>query len=165
LNPIAFDLTLPAQIISFLILVWILAKFAWKPLMSMMEKRRLFIEENLAQAEARRQEAEEIRRQYQEEMRNARQEAQVIIEQATKNSEKRAADIVEDARRETEKIKSSALAEIKREREKAAAEVRAQVAELSITVAEKLLRAKLDMSGQEELVERFIQEIGDGRPC
>jgi F-type H+-transporting ATPase subunit b len=165
LNPIAFDLTLPAQIISFLILVWVLAKFAWKPLMGMMEKRRLFIQENLAQAEAERQEAERIRQEYQEEMRNARQEAQAVIEKATKTSEQRAAEIVDEARRETEKLKKSALAEIEREREKAVAEVKAQVADLSIAVAEKLLRAKLDLSGQAELVDQFIQEIGDSRPC
>ncbi|MDR1960649.1 MAG: F0F1 ATP synthase subunit B [Gracilibacteraceae bacterium] len=165
MNPIAFDLTLPAQIISFLILVWVLAKFAWKPLMGMMEKRRLFIQENLAQAEAERQEAERIRQEYQEEMRNARQEAQAVIEKATKTSEQRAAEIVDEARRETEKLKKSALAEIEREREKAVAEVKAQVADLSIAVAEKLLRAKLDLSGQAELVDQFIQEIGDSRPC
>ncbi|MDR0433439.1 MAG: F0F1 ATP synthase subunit B [Gracilibacteraceae bacterium] len=165
MNPVAIDLTLPAQIISFLILVWILAKFAWKPLMGMMEKRRLFIKENLAQAEAERQEAERIRREYQEEMAKARQEARSLIEQAAQTSEKRGAEIVEAARRETEKLKESALAEIEREREKAVSEVKAQVAELSIAVAEKLLRARLDLSGQAELVEQFIQEIGDGRPC
>jgi F-type H+-transporting ATPase subunit b len=165
LNPIAFDLTLPAQIISFLLLVWILAKFAWKPLMAMMEKRRLFIQENLAQAEAERKEAERIQREYKEEMRQARQEAQGIIEQAAKTGEQRAAEIVEEARRETEKLKASALADIEREREKAVSEVKAQVAGLSITVAEKLLRARLDLSDQADLVDQFIQEIGDGRPC
>jgi F-type H+-transporting ATPase subunit b len=165
LNPIAFDLTLPAQIISFLLLVWILAKFAWKPLMAMMEKRRLFIQENLAQAEAERKEAERIQREYKEEMRQARQEAQGIIEQAAKTGEQRAAEIVEEARRETEKLKASALADIEREREKAVSDVKAQVAGLSITVAEKLLRAKLDLSDQADLVDQFIQEIGDSRPC
>jgi F-type H+-transporting ATPase subunit b len=163
-NPIAFDLTWPAQIISFLILVWILAKFAWKPLMGMMEKRRLFIEENLTHAEQERKEAEKIRIEYQEEMRNARQEAQTIIEQATKASEQRAAEIVNDARKETEKLKTSALAEIEREREKAVAEVKGQVAELSIAVAERLLQSKLELSGQAELIDRFSQEVGD-RPC
>ncbi|MDR1320051.1 MAG: F0F1 ATP synthase subunit B [Gracilibacteraceae bacterium] len=165
MNPIAFDLTLPAQIISFLLLVWILAKFAWKPLMAMMEKRRLFIQENLAQAEAERKEAERIQREYKEEMRQARQEAQGIIEQAAKTGEQRAAEIVEEARRETEKLKASALADIEREREKAVSDVKAQVAGLSITVAEKLLRAKLDLSDQADLVDQFIQEIGDSRPC
>jgi F-type H+-transporting ATPase subunit b len=163
-NPIAFDLTWPAQIISFLILVWILAKFAWNPLMGMMEKRRQFIEDNLTHAEQERKEAEKIRLEYQEEMRNARQEAQSIIERATKASEERGVEIVNEARRETEKLKASALSEIERERAKAVAEVKGQVAELSIAVAERLLQSKLELSGQAELIDRFIQEVGD-RPC
>jgi F-type H+-transporting ATPase subunit b len=163
-NPIAIDYTLPAQILSFLVLLLILAKFAWKPLMGMMEKRRQFIEENLANAEHERQEAEKIRQAYQEDMRKARQEAQGIIEKATKNSEERAAEIVVQARMETEKMKQAALAEIQRERDKAIADVKAQVIDMSISVAEKIIQQKLDMKGQETLIEQFIQEVGD-RPC
>jgi len=163
-NPISFDLTYPVQIISFLILFWILAKFAWKPLMGMMEKRRQFIEDNLAHAESERKEAERIRLEYQEEMRKARQEAQLIIEKATKNSEERAAEILAEARKENEKIKQAALIDIERERDRAIADVKAQVIDMSIAVAEKIIQQKLDMKGQEALIEQFIQEVGD-RPC
>lgn len=163
-NPIAIDYTYPAQILSFLVLVWILKKFAWKPLMGVMEKRRQFIEENLANAEHERKEAERIRQEYQEEMLKARQEAQAIIEKATKNSEERATEILAEARMETEKMKQAALADIERERDKAIADVRAQVVDMSIAVAEKIIQQKLDMTGQEALIEQFIQEVGD-RPC
>lgn len=163
-NPIAPDLTYFVQIISFLILFFVLKKFAWKPLMNVMEKRRQFIEDNLANAERERQEAERIRLEYQEEMRQARLEAQALMEKAAKNSEERAALILAEARRDTEKMKENALADIEREREKAVAEVRAQVVGLSIAVAEKILQQKLDMQGQENLIDKFIQEVGD-RPC
>lgn len=163
-NPISFDYTYFAQIVSFLILVWILAKFAWKPLMEMMEKRRQFIEENLAHAEQERKEAERIRLEYQEEMLKARQDAQGIIEKATKSSEERAAEILAEARKETEKMKQGALADIERERDRAIADVRAQVVDMSIAVAEKIIQQKLDLAGQEALIEQFIQEVGD-RPC
>lgn len=163
-NPIAIDYTYFAQILSFLVLVWILKKFAWKPLMNMMEKRRQFIEDNLASAERERQEAARIRQEYQDEMLKARSEAQTIIEKATKNSEERAAEILMEARKETEKMKQAALADIERERDKAVAEVRAQVIDLSIAVAEKILQQKLDLQGQEALIDQFIQEVGD-RPC
>lgn len=163
-NPIALDYTYYAMIISFLVLVYLLAKFAWKPLMAMMEKRRVFIEENLANAENERKEAERIRQQYQEDMQKARQEAQGMIEKATQDSEERAAEILALARKETEKMKEAALAEISRERDKAISDVKAQVVELSVAVAEKIIQQKLDMSGQELLIEQFIQEVGD-RPC
>ena len=163
-NPIAIDYTLPSQIISFLILVWILGRFAWKPLMNIMEKRRQFIEDNLAHAENERIEAERIRLEYQEEMRHARNEAQSIIENATKISEQQANEILAEARKDTEKMKQAALADIGRERDKAISDIKNQVADMSIAVAEKIIRQKLDMTGQEVLIDQFIQEVGD-RPC
>lgn len=163
-NPIAIDYTYPAQILSFLLLVWILKKFAWKPLMNMMEKRRQFIEDNLAQAEHERKEAERIRQEYQRDMQKARQEAQEIIERATKDSEQRASEILAEARTQTEKMKESALSDIERERQRAVADIKAQVADMSVAVAEKIIQQKLDMQGQAALIDQFIQEVGD-RPC
>ena len=160
-NPIAFDATVAAMIISFLMLVWVLAKFAWGPLINMMEARRTNIENMLNQAEQDRQQAEQIKREYQEEMRKARQEAQELITNATKLSETRAAEILAAANEDADKIKKAAIVEIERERDKAISDVKAQVADLSVLVAEKIIRQKLDMSGQVQLIDQFIQEVGE----
>lgn len=160
-NPIQFDATIVATILSFLLLVWLLSKKAWGPLMKMMEERRNHIESMLAQAENERQQAEKIKGEYQEEMRKARQEAQEVIAKATKVSEARANEILAASHEESEKIKKSALVDIERERDRAISEVRAQVADLSVLVAEKIIRQKLDMKGQGELIEQFIQEVGE----
>ena len=164
MNILHFDYTLPAQIISFLLLVWLLSKYAWKPLMNMMEQRRINIENTLTQAHEERQQAEQIKKEYQDEMRQARQEAQEVIAKATKVSEERTVEILALAREEAEKIKKSALVDIERERDRAVSEVKAQVADLSIAVAEKIIRQKLDMPNQEKLIEQFIQEVGE-MPC
>ncbi|MEA4902716.1 F0F1 ATP synthase subunit B [Desulfitobacterium sp.] len=164
MNPISFDWTLVAQILSFLVLVYILRRWAWNPLMNMMEERRNFIESNIAQAEKERQQAEQIKREYQEEMRKARQEAQEVIAKATKLSEDRSAEILAEAHVEAEKIKNAALADIERERDLAISQVKAQVADLSVAVAEKIIRKNLDVKGQEDLIEQFIQEVGE-LPC
>jgi F-type H+-transporting ATPase subunit b len=129
--------------------------------MKMMEKRRDNIEAMISQAEDERQQAEKIKQEYQEEMRKARQEAQEVIAKATKVSESRAAEILAASHEEAEKIKKSALVDIERERDRAISEVKAQVADLSVLVAEKIIRQKLDMTGQGELVEQFIQEVGE----
>ncbi|HVJ49218.1 F0F1 ATP synthase subunit B [Desulfitobacterium sp.] len=163
-NPISFDWTLVVQIVSFLLLVYILRRYAWNPLMNMMEERRNFIESNIAQAEKERQQAEQIKREYQEEMRKARQEAQEVIAKATKLSEERSVEILAEAHEEAEKIRKSALADIERERDLAIAQVKAQVADLSVAVAEKIIRRNLDVKGQEDLIEQFIQEVGE-LPC
>lgn len=164
MNPIHIDLTLVAQALSFLLLVYILKRFAWNPLMDMMEKRQNQIESNIAQAEKEREQAEQIKREYQEEMRKARQEAQEVITKATKLSEERAAEILAGAHVEAEKIKKAALMDIERERDRAIAQVQAQVADLSVAVAEKIIRKNLDVKGQEDMIEQFIQEVGE-LPC
>ena len=160
-NPIQFDYTVVATVVSFLLLVWLLSAKAWGPLMKMMEERRTNIESMLAQAENERQQAEKIKREYQEEMRKARQEAQEVIAKATKISEVRATEILAASHDEAEKIKKSALVDIERERDRAISEVKAQVADLSVLVAEKIIRQKLDMKGQGKLIEQFIQEVGE----
>lgn len=160
-NPIQFDFTIVATVISFLLLVWLLSAKAWGPLMKMMEERRTNIESMLAQAENERQQAEKIKREYQEEMRKARQEAQEVIVKATKVSEGLANEILAASHAESEKIKKSALVDIERERDRAIAEVKAQVADLSVLVAEKIIRQKLDMKGQGQLIDQFIQEVGE----
>lgn len=164
MNPIHFDLTLVVQVLSFLLLVYILRRFAWNPLITMMEERRNQIEANIANAEKERLQAEQIKREYQEEMRKARQEAQEVIAKATKLSEQRAAEILAVAHGEAEKIKQSALVDIERERDRAIAQVQAQVADLSVAVAEKIIRKNLDVKGQEDMIEQFIQEVGE-LPC
>lgn len=164
MNPIDIGWTLVVQVLSFLLLVYILRRYAWNPLMHMMEERRNFIESNIAQAEKERQQAEQIKREYQEEMRKARQEAQEVIAKATKLSEQRVTEILAGAHEEAEKIKKSALADIDRERDLAVAQVKAQVADLSVSVAEKIIRNTLDVKGQEQLIEQFIQEVGE-MPC
>ncbi|AFQ46364.1 F0F1 ATP synthase subunit B [Desulfosporosinus meridiei] len=160
-NPIQFDYTVPATVLSFLLLVWLLSKYAWKPLMKMMEERRTNIESMLKQAEDERQQADKIKREYQEEMRKARQEAQEVIAKATKVSEARSAEILAAAHEESEKIKKSALVDIARERDRAISDVKAQVADLSVSVAEKIIKQKLDIKGQGKLIEQFIQEVGE----
>ena len=164
MNPIAIDYTVVAQVLAFLLLVWLLSKYAWKPLMNVMEQRRTSIESSLAQAQEERQQAEKIKKEYQEEMRQARHEAQELIAKATKISEERAVEILALAREEAEKVKKSALVDIERERDRAILEVRAQVADLSVAVAEKIIRQKLDLPNQEKLIEQFIQEVGE-MPC
>ncbi len=164
MNPIHIDATFITQLLSFLLLVYILRRFAWNPLINMMEKRRQQIEDDITQAKEERLQAEQIKREYQEEMRKARQEAQEVIAKATKISEQQAEEILAGAREEAEKIKKTALADIERERDLAIAQVQAQVATLSVAVAEKVIRKNLDMTGQEEIIEQFIQEVGE-LPC
>jgi F-type H+-transporting ATPase subunit b len=97
-------------------------------------------------------------------MRRARQQAQEIIQKATKAGEEQASEIIESAKSEAARIKEAALADIQREKEKAVAELREQVATLSVLVAGKIIGRQMTQDIQREMVQEFIKEAGE-LPC
>lgn len=161
MNILDIDATLIVQIISFLVLLVILRVFAYRPLLDGLEKRSQYIEQNIKSAEQQKAEAEQIKAEYQAELKNARQEAQSIIERATKASEERSKEIVGEARDEAERLKKSAVAEIELEKQKALTELRTHVAALSVLAAGKIIEKNLDPATQGALVDEFIKEVGD----
>lgn len=156
-----FNATLIAQIVDFIILLIFLRVVAYKPLLNLLNKRSEHVADTIAAAEQERQQAEQLRAGYEAEMRRAREQAQEILQKATKAGEEQAAEIIENAKSEATRIKESALSEIHREKQKAAAELRDQVASLSILVAGKIISQKLTDDVQHGMVQDFIKEAGE----
>lgn len=156
--------TLVAQIINFIVLFLFLRFVVYPPIVNILEKRQSQIANNVAAAEDERKQAEALRQQYLADMQKAKEEANAIIAQATKAGEAQAAEIIEAAKGEAEKIKDSALQDIAREKEKAVAELRDQVASLSVLVAGKIINQTITPEVQHGLVKEFIKEAGD-LPC
>lgn len=159
-----FNATLLAQIVDFIILLIFLRLVAYKPLMKLLQDRSDHIANTIAAAEQERQQAEQLRAGYEAEMRRAREQAQEIIQKATKAGEEQALEIIENAKKEAARIKDAAMTDIQREKEKAVAELRDQVASLSILVAGKIINQKLNDEIQHKMVQDFIKEAG-GLPC
>ena len=155
------DATLIVQMLSFVVLLAILRKFAYRPLLDALEKRSQYIEENIKSAEQQKADAEQIKAEYQAELKQARQEAHEIVERAAKASEERGKEMISDARNEAERMKKSAMAEIEMEKQKALTELRTQVAALSMLAAGKIIEKNLDPATQGALVDEFIKEVGD----
>ncbi|MEW5762635.1 MAG: F0F1 ATP synthase subunit B [Bacillota bacterium] len=152
------------QMINFLLLLVLLRLVAYKPLLKVLEERQKYVANTIAQAENQRAEAEKIKAEYEAEMRRAREQAQAIIERATKAGEEQAQEIIAQAKAEAERVKESALADIQREREKAIAELRDQVASLALLVAGKVIREGLDARAHERLIQDAVKEVGQ-LPC
>jgi len=148
-------------IINFLVLVAILNKFLYKPLLGMLEARKQQIKNQLAEAEAARDEAARIKEEYTKEMQNARQEAQEIISKATRLAEESKAGIIQEARDEAARLMKKAQAEISLEKEKAKAELRNEVATLAVMAAGKILERTLEPQDHEKMIREFVQEVGD----
>lgn len=156
-----FNATLLAQIADFIILLIFLRVVAYKPLMKLLQDRSDHIENSIATAEKERQEAEQLKAGYEAEMRRSREQAQEIIQKATKVAEEQAAEILAAAKNDAVKLKEASLAEIQREKDKAMGELRDQVASLSVLVAGKIINKKLTGDIQHSMVQEFIKEAGE----
>lgn len=158
--------TIIYQLLMFIILLALLRKFAWQPLMNIMKQREEHIANEIDQAEKRRQEAEKLLEEQRELMKQSRQEAQALIENARKLAEEQKEQIVASARAEAERVKEVAKKEIEREKEQAMAALREQVASLSVLIASKVIEKELTEQDQRKLIEAYIkdvQEVGGAR--
>ncbi|OKO96683.1 ATP synthase F0 sector subunit b [Geobacillus proteiniphilus] len=158
--------TIIYQLLMFIILLALLRKFAWQPLMNIMKQREEHIANEIDQAEKRRQEAEKLLQEQRELMKQSRQEAQALIENARKLAEEQKEQIVASARAEAERVKEAAKKEIEREKEQAMAALREQVASLSVLIASKVIEKELTEQDQRKLIEAYmkdVQEVGGAR--
>lgn len=152
--------TILFQIVAFLILMAIVAKFALRPLLEVMQKRQDYIDNEINAAEKAREEAKEILAQQKKELENARNEAHAIIEHAKKQSEAEAEEIVARAKERADRMVEEAREEIERERDKAVAHLRDQVAELSVMLAAKVIEKEFDQKEKEKEIQQFVEEVG-----
>lgn len=147
------------QILGFLVLVWALRKWAFGPLMGMLEARRQAIAGEFAAAEGKKAEAEELKARYEQELRTIDAQARQKLQDAVAEGQKVATEIRAQAQQEAAHRIERAGDEIAREREKAKEMVKEQVIMLSMRSAEKILRQKLDDATHRKLVGEFVDEV------
>ena len=148
------------QILGFLILLWGLRKFAWGPVMGMLEARRQKIAGEFDLAATKQSEAEQLKARYEQELRGIDAQARQRILDAVAEGQKVAAEIKAQAQRDAVERGVRADDEIAREREKAKEVLKEQMIHLAMRSAEKILRQKLDDASQRKLVGEFIDEVG-----
>ncbi len=148
-------------IVAFAILYWLLNKYAFGPLFGIMEKRKQIVLGELEQAEANRKESSALLEEQRKAIEEARKEAQEIIEQSRKVSVKSAEELIEAAKNEAQRIKENALQEITSERNLAIAELRAQVGEMSVRIASKIIEKEVDSKAQGELIDNYLKEVSN----
>lgn len=148
------------QILGFLLLVWILRRWAWAPLLGALEARRQRIADEFRQAEERRADAERLRERYESELKGIEQKARQRLQEAVAEGQRVAAEIKSQAHEDAIARLERAEQEIEREREKAKEAIKDQIIVLSLRTAEKVLRQKLDDSTQRRLAGEFIDEVG-----
>jgi F-type H+-transporting ATPase subunit b len=149
---------LVSQIVNFTLLAVLLYFVAYKPILRMLDERSARIKKGLDDAEQASRRAAEIEQEFEQRMSEARKEGQEIIAQATQMSEKARQEILETAREESRAQIEKAKEEIARERDLAMADLRQQVADLSLTISEKVIGETLDEERQRRLIADFLKQ-------
>jgi F-type H+-transporting ATPase subunit b len=151
------------QLVMFVILMALLKKFAWGPLMGIMQQREEHVAGEISAAEQSRVEAKKLLEEQRSLLKEARSEAQVLIENAKKQGDIQREEIIAASRTEAERLKESARLEIEQQKEKAVAAIREQVASLSVLIASKVIEKELTAADQDKLINEYIQEAGEKR--
>ena len=151
------------QLVMFLLLLFLLKKFAWGPLMGIMIARQEHIASEINAAENSRLEAQKIIEEQRNMLKEARNEAQILMENARKQGDIQREEIVALARAEAERLKETAKLEIDTQKEKAVAAIREQVAHLSVLIASKVIERELSAQDQDALINEYIKEAGEER--
>jgi len=145
--------------VVFTLLVLLLKKFAWKPILSAVDERNESIKDSLAQAEKARSEMSELTANNEKIIAQAKVDRDIILKEARDMKNEIISEAKDKANKEAEKLVSTAKEQILNEKMKAITELKNHVADLSIEMAEKILSSELsDVAKQKELVTKALKE-------
>jgi F-type H+-transporting ATPase subunit b len=159
----ALGLNLPmliAQIVGFLVLLYILSKLLYRPLLKVMDERADRIKESLEAAERAKEQAAASQEQMQEDIRKAREEGQQMIAQARDVASRFRDEEMAKAREEISAERAKAEADIQRERDAAIEDLRQEFAGLAISAAERVVERSLSESDHRNIIDRVLEESG-----
>ena len=148
-------------LIVFAILLLAVEHYAWGPVKNMMEKRRQKVIDDLDQAASNRKKAETLANEREAALQNSRQEATQILSDAKSNAQKTGKEMVAQATADAAGIREKAKAEAAQAKADALNEARDEVADLSVTIAEKVIAKNLSAADQMDLVDHFIKGLND----
>ncbi len=147
-------------LVVFGLLVFILGKYAWGPILAAVDAREKGIQTALDEAAERNQEAEKLLIKHKENLADARRQASELLAEGKAAGDTVRAEIEEKARVEAQSMIERARAEIERERDAAIAELRRESVDLALAAATRLMQENLDQEKDRALVERYLTEMG-----
>jgi F-type H+-transporting ATPase subunit b len=146
-------------LVTFVLMVILLGRFAWRPLLGALEARERSIQETLDHARSDRGRAQELLEQHQQLLNEARRERSAAMEQGRQEAERLRAEILEQARRQREQLLAQTEAQVQAGLRQAREELRSATADLAIRAAEKLLARNLDQAAHRRLVEEHLADL------
>ena len=150
-----------AALVFFLLLLYLLKKFAWGPLLNIMEAREKFVANEIEEAEKSRKEAAIASQEAQAQLLQMKQEAQKIIEDAKSAGAKQEQGIIEKALLESKRMKETAQKDIQNEKDKALQALQDKVASLSVLIATKVIEKEINAADQNNMINDYIKDLGE----
>ena len=147
------------EIVSFGILLWVLYKYAFPPILETLDTRERKIRESLEQAERHRVEAELRMQEYEAKLNTASREAEAVLIQAKERAQRLMDENEQRLAAEAERVKGEATREIDQERRKAIQEIRSQATDLALLVAEKVVERSLNDADHRRLADEAIAAV------
>ncbi|HHQ8054533.1 TPA: F0F1 ATP synthase subunit B [Streptococcus pneumoniae] len=146
---------------SFILLLVLIKKFAWSNITGIFEERAEKIASDIDRAEEARQKAEVLAQKREDELAGSRKEAKTIIENAKETAEQSKANILADAKLEAGHLKEKANQEIAQNKVEALQSVKGEVADLTISLADKIISQNLDSHAHKALIDQYIDQLGE----
>jgi len=156
-NPV----TLIAQILNLFIVLTVVRIFFLDKIKAILDQRREAADKEITDAQAAKAEALEIKKTYEQNMKEAKAEASTILERAQKTATARSEEIVRQANEDAVAIREKASADIAQEKKKAINEAKNEIAGISLAIAGKVVGRELTADDQKDLIDSFINELGD----
>ena len=148
-------------LVTFVILLALLKKFAWGPLKEVMDKRERDINKYIDDAEQAKINAQKLEEENRKTLKETQDEVQRILDDAKIQARKQHEEIIHEANVRANGMIETAQSEINSEKERALADINNQVSELSVLIASKVLRKEISEQDQKDLVEKYLKEAGD----
>jgi F-type H+-transporting ATPase subunit b len=152
-----------ATLVLFALFAWVLAKFAWGPLLRIVDERERTIREQVDSAQQAAAEAKDLLARHQEMLKGAGREREEILQKTVREADALRAELVAKARAEGEQAVARAREQVQRETDQALADLRAQVADIAVEAASRIVRSSLTEEAQRKLVDDYIRELPAAR--
>ena len=146
----------------FLLVLIVLGKFAWGPVLALLQEREQFIHKSLADAKRDREEAEARLSEYAAKIQTARAEAAAIVEEARRDAERLREDLKQRARTEADTMIQNAERQISLQTQRAIQEIRREAVDLSVAIASKIIQRNLTKEDNQRLIDEAIRQVGSG---
>ena len=155
-NPV----TLIAQICNLFIQLFLAKKFFLDKVKAILDQRREAADKEITDAKAAHAEAEAIKQTYEQNMREARAKADDLLLNAQRTANSRSEEIIGQAQQAAAQIKQKAAADIEMEKKKALNDAKNEISGLALAIAGKVVARELNSADQEQMIDRFIEELG-----